>query len=117
VLEHVPDLDAALRDTARVLKSQGRFIATFPFDWGNETTLTRAMLVDGEVKHLLPPEYHGNPMDPEGGSLVFQIPGWDILARCRNAGFRSAWVSFYSSGLAGITAGDVPGIFILEAER
>lgn len=117
VLEHVPDLDAALLDTARILKPGGRFIATFPFHWENDETLVHARLVEGTVEHLLPPEYHGNPVDPDGGSLVFQIPGWDILERCRQAGFADAVMGFYSSGPAGITSRDLPGIFVLEAER
>jgi 2-polyprenyl-3-methyl-5-hydroxy-6-metoxy-1,4-benzoquinol methylase len=117
VLEHVPDLDAALLDTARILKPGGRFVATFPFHWDSDETLIRAKLAGGVVEHLLPPEYHGNPIDPEGGSLVFQIPGWDILQRCRQAGFADAVMSFYSSGPAGITSRDLPGIFVLEAER
>jgi len=117
VLEHVPDFDAALLDTARILKRGGRFIATFPFHWENDETLVHARLVEGTVEHLLPPEYHGNPVDPDGGSLVFQIPGWDILERCRQAGFADAVMGFYSSGPAGITSRDLPGIFVLEAER
>jgi len=117
VLEHVPNLDAAFKDTARILKPSGRLIATFPFHWRSETTQVHAIVEDGQLKHLFPPEYHGNPVDPDGGSLVFQIPGWDVLARCREAGFRDAWMSFCSSSLAGITARDVSGIFVLEAER
>jgi len=29
-------------------------------------------------------------MDPELGSLVFTIPGWDIIPNCREAGFARA---------------------------
>ena len=31
VLEHVPDIDAALRETVRILKPGGKLLATFPF--------------------------------------------------------------------------------------
>lgn len=117
VFEHVPDLPAALRDTARILKPGGALIATFPFYWNNDETSVRARLVDGRIEHLATPEYHGNPVDPEGGSLVFQIPGWDILAECQRAGFTDAWMSLFSSAPAGVTAGDMAGIFVLEAVR
>ena len=117
VLEHVPELDATLRDTARILKPSGRLIAHFPFLWDSETTQVRAVIEGGAVRHILPPEYHGNPVDTGGGSLVFQLPGWDILARCRNAGFRDARMVFLSSATAGITASEIAGHFVLEAER
>jgi 2-polyprenyl-3-methyl-5-hydroxy-6-metoxy-1,4-benzoquinol methylase len=115
VFEHVPDLEAALRDTCRILKPGGHLLATVRFDWKSEATVIRARLVDGVVEHILPPEYHSNPVDPEGGSLVFQIPGWDILDLCRRAGFGDAGVVFCSSEEAGITASTIAGIFLLDA--
>ncbi|MCW8084763.1 class I SAM-dependent methyltransferase [Sabulicella glaciei] len=115
VLEHVPDLDAAFRDMARVLAPGGRLIATFPL--GDEMTDQRAVLENGEVRHLVPPEYHGNPLNPEGGSLVFQIPGWDVLDLARRAGFRDPRFIFVSSHSQGITSDGPAGVFVFEAER
>jgi SAM-dependent methyltransferase len=118
VLEHVPDLGAALRDTARVLVPGGALIATFPFEWNAEATSIRARLrEDGSVEHLAPPEYHGNPVDPEGGSLVFQIPGWDVLDLCRASGFSKVEMVFLGSARAGVTSRDIPGVFVLRAVR
>ena len=117
VLEHVPDLDAALRDTARILAPGGRLIATFPFNYGAEATSQRAVLEDGQVRHLAEPEYHGNPADPAGGSLVFQIPGWDIIGQARAAGFRDARFVFVSSYAKAITATELSGVLVFEAER
>lgn len=114
VLEHVADLDAAMAEMARVLKPGGRHIGTMPFAIGSEAGTVKARLVGGKVVHLTEPEYHGNPFE-EGGALVFEVPGWDILSRAKAAGFSDAWVQFtwsvrhgYASEHAGIS------IFVFE---
>jgi SAM-dependent methyltransferase len=99
VLEHVPDVDPAIAESARVLRPGGRFLFTVPFHTGSDVTVQRAKLVDGEVIHLLEPEFHGNPVSPEG-SLVFFDHGWDMLDRFRALGFEdvsllSAWSALY----------------------
>jgi hypothetical protein len=42
------------------------------------------------VEHLEPPEYHGDPVNPEAGVLCFQHFGWRLLDDLREAGFRTA---------------------------
>jgi SAM-dependent methyltransferase len=117
VLEHIPDLIAGLRDTARILAPGGQLIGTFPFHDQTEATEIYARLTPAGIEHLRPPEYHGNPVDPEGGSLVFQVPGWDILAMCRAAGFASARMVFTGSVRHGITGRNLPGVLVLVATR
>lgn len=116
VLEHVPNLTQAMAETRRILRPGGACIATFPFAYGSAETIQRAVLrSDGQIQHLMePPEYHGNPVDPQG-SLVFQVPGWDILSRCKSLGYRRAEMLFISSTPRGVTGAECAGILILRA--
>lgn len=89
VLEHVPDYRRALAEFARVLRAGGVLVLTAPFLSHAATTLVRARIdARGVVEHLLPAEYHGDPVS--GGVLCYYHFGWDLLDACRAAGFRSA---------------------------
>ena len=116
VLEHVPSIDAALVDMQRILKVEGRLLATFPFRYMSASSLKRATLDgNGDVVHLLDPEYHGNPVDREKGSLVFEIPGWDIVEKAKQIGFSDAGFRFVGSKARGIFSKDLTGIFVFFA--
>lgn len=118
VLEHVPFLTKALTECLRVLKPGGQLLATFPFAAGQDDTIVRAVLDDfGNVKHLIePPEYHGNPIRPGEGALVFQVPGWDILKQCKDrAGFDVAEMLYIIDPDRGIMQSEMDGLFVLRA--
>jgi SAM-dependent methyltransferase len=105
VLEHVPAIEPAIAEAARVLRPGGRLFLSVPFHAHADATVQRATLRDGEVVHLLEPQFHGNPVSAEG-SLVFYDHGWDLLDRLRDHGFADAYVLGYWSALYGYLGGD-----------
>jgi hypothetical protein len=96
VFEHVPDYARAFRECARILRPSGRLLMTVPFHKGEHNTLRARIGPDGEVEHLLPPEYHGDPLKSEG-TLCFQYFGWEMLDQLRRAGFKDAAAYLYWS--------------------
>ena len=111
VLEHVPSIDEALAEIYRVLRPGGWHVGTIPFAMAQYPSLVKARLENGEIVHLSEPEYHGNPVD-ERGSLVFEVPGWDILDRAKAVGFRDAHVKFIVSSQFACLSSDAGGIFV-----
>lgn len=118
IFEHVPNLTRALSEVNRVLKYGGSLIATFPFACESESSIVKAKInEDGEVIFFEEPEFHGNPIDPSGGSLVFQIPGWDLLEEMRQLGFSSARMVMFQSEECGVVSADMTGILALIAKK
>ncbi len=114
VMEHIPAPAHAIGEAARVLRRGGQFIATFPFAHVAQESIIKAVVEHGTIRHLMTPEYHGNPVD-QHGSLVFTIPGWDIVNNARAAGFATVNMVAMSSRKFGIIA-DIP-ILVMRAVR
>lgn len=118
VFEHLPELSVSIAELYRVLAPGGVLICTFPFLHNRLDTITKArMLEGGEIEHLMTPEYHGNPVNPEGGSLVFQIPAWDILETTSVSTFKRRKITLVYSKRAGLTSREYAGVFIFLAEK
>jgi SAM-dependent methyltransferase len=96
VLEHVHDYRAALREFYRVLSSGGQLVISVPFSFRHET-LVRAIVDDnGNVKHLMEPCYHGDPLSDQG-VLSFYDFGMTLLDDLGEAGFQESFVVCFHS--------------------
>jgi SAM-dependent methyltransferase len=88
-LEHIPDYNKAVKELYRITKPGGHVLLSTPIIFENDKTIIRATInEEGEITHLLEPDYHGDPVMPEG-ILCFYHFGWDVLDSFHEAGFRS----------------------------
>lgn len=78
VFEHLLQPELAFSEIARVLKPGGCHVFTIPW-FGFQESRRRAEFRNGELIHLHPAEYHGNPIDPNG-SLVITDWGQDLAS-------------------------------------
>lgn len=69
VIEHVMNPARAFAEIARVLKPGGAHVFSVPWLKSRVTEL-RAVLKAGQIQYLKKPEYHGNPIDPDGSLVV-----------------------------------------------
>ncbi len=96
VLEHVPFVERALRETYRVLKPGGCHIFTVPFYQHRFTSERRASLgADGVIEHHLRPWYHDDPLRADG-VLVYNVFAPELLCEIERIGFEGRLVRLHS---------------------
>lgn len=96
VFGHVPNPSRAFSECARALNPDGLMLSTIPFCVDNDISVSRSKIIHGQLEHILPPIYHGNPVSSEG-SLVFTDFGWDVLDTMAASGFSDVRIEIYSS--------------------
>ena len=89
VLEHMPDPYAAHAEIHRVLHTGGRHIFTVPFIVDAPEDDVRARLEDGKTVHLKEQLFHGDPIRPDEGVLVWTIFGMEMLTKLNQMGFET----------------------------
>lgn len=105
VLEHVPEFEQGLRECWRVLAPAGQLLLTVPFLIERRANLVRARVGPAGIEHLEPPEYHGDPLRPEG-SLAYYHFGWELLAVMRRVGFARVQLLTWHSATYGYFGGN-----------
>jgi hypothetical protein len=114
VLEHVFDIDRALTSVQRVLTDTGIFLWTVPQRHDLPTTTPRVRRGDRSVEYLLPPEYHGDPVNSDG-ILVTHDWGRDLPARVETASGMTTTVFRIESRPLGIL-GEFVEVFVSSTD-
>lgn len=70
VFEHVLRPAKAFAEIARTLKPGGAHVYTVPYYRGKQTVIRAEPDEAGGIRHLLPPNYHNNPIDPAGSLVI-----------------------------------------------
>lgn len=121
LFEHLYDLPAALREIARVLRPGGVLLSTSPLAYDRQQSIVKARHRPGstpgsaEVELLTEPEFHGNPFNPQQKSLVYQIPGWDLLDQAHQAGLVDACFHWVASPSHGVVGQEIPAVIVFVA--
>jgi len=113
VLEHMPSPYLAHSEICRVLKPGGKHIFTVPYGESMVRDDVRASLVDGVVVNHAEALYHGDPVRPDEGILVWTIFGLEMLVRLSEIGFQTELWQLHepAQGIVG------PGAIVFSAQR
>ena len=83
VFEHVRKDEEGYKEIYRVLKKEGSFILTVPYDHNRPQTIRRIESSGENDVHILEPEYHGGG----GHTLTYRNYGRDLLSLLRTIGY------------------------------
>ena len=84
VFEHVFDVDRAMQQIARVLSPSGVHVWTTPQYGTLEVSKERVRRTADGIEHLVPAEYHGDPVNDKGVLVTFDW-GRDLPQRVQRA--------------------------------
>jgi hypothetical protein len=101
VFEHIIDVDLALGQVERVLDDGGMHVWTTPQYRDLESSKSRVRRSDGRLEHLVSPEYHGDPVNPDGALVTFDW-GRDLPSRVEAVTGMSTTVFRLESRLHGL---------------
>lgn len=111
VLEHMPDPYQAHAEIFRVLRPGGAHIFTVPYTFTAEDDV-RARIEGAEIRYFGEKLYHGDPVRPDEGILVWTIFGEEMLDRLEDIGFQAFGWRFASARW-----GIVGGGLVFEARK
>jgi SAM-dependent methyltransferase len=112
VLEHIPEFKAAFKESYRVLRKGGIYCWSAPFNLNSEKNELRATInSSGLITYILPPEFHGDPINPNEGILCFQTFGWEVLANLRDTGFSNVNLFWHNNPNKGILS--LENVFVI----
>ena len=106
-LEHIPDYKKAFQESYRVLKNGGMLYFTAPFAHHSHNNVIRATVNnDGTINHIMPPEFHGDPVNASNGILCYTYFGWEMFDQLKEIGFKDAYAITYWSDVLGYYNGE-----------
>ena len=103
VFEHVLRPEKAFAEIARTLRPGGAHVYTVPYYRGKKTVVRAEPDGNGGIRHVMKPEYHGNPIDA-AGALVITEWGDELCDFVfRSSGMTTTIFNFFNPrfGLAG----------------
>ncbi len=118
VMEHVPDAPAAERELMRILKPGGIYCFTVPFlPIGEHDQILADIDENGQMRHFAEPQYHGDPIRPSEGILVYRLFSYnDLKQRFESMGHQFKSYRFWSESL-GILGSDCWAHAVRKSEK
>ncbi len=101
VFEHIPDAISAEKEVMRILKPGGVYCFTVPFLPAAEHDLILASMDErGTIQYFAEPQFHGDPIRPEEGILVYRLFSFnDMKQRFESLGHEFKSYRFWSKAL------------------
>ncbi|MHB1774829.1 MAG: class I SAM-dependent methyltransferase [Acidimicrobiales bacterium] len=114
VFEHVAEPYRAHREVLRVLRPGGCHVFTVPFLQDSPLDQVRSRLgADNVVEHLMPPQFHDDPLRGDGTALVFTVFGLEMIPNLARIGFEVTVYRPWDPARGLIE----PGAMVFEARR